>query len=267
MNKIVFAALIAVSAVAMAQNVPPAPEKSTTQPKRYRGNPEAGLVSRTLKEGKVFRFIDMRKDGADLKGIIAKMPQSFDFAVDTAKADKADGCPMEAAMKALKGGQVGAAVVIANEGADKPSIIVCPEDAVAVINVDKLAKDLPAEKADEVLTKRLTKEMWRAAAFIMGGYEVQYPCVMKGVTSMADLDANPLEMTCPPVSGHIAKTGEKLGLAKIQCVPYFIAVRQGWAPAPVNDAQKAEVEKWNKMKAEKAEAKKADKPAEAPATK
>ena len=111
-----------------------------------------------------------------------------------------------------------------------------------------------ADASAEVFAKRLAQEMWRAAAFVMGGYEVDYPCVMKTVTGVADLDANPLQMTCPPVSGHVGANAGRFGIAKVQCVPYFIALRQGWAPPPANDAQREEVEKWEKAKAAKAAA-------------
>lgn len=252
MNKILIAVLALVAAFAVAQDAstPPPPAKpEAAQASRFRGNPEAGLVSRKIGEGGFLRFLDCRREKTDLKPIVAKMPQSFEIAIDTASAERGEGCPMKVAMNALKDKDVAVAIVLSNEGKDAPSLIVCPEDKAAVINVDRLISDDAG-----LYTKRLTKEMWRAVAFVMGGYEVDYPCVMKTVASVEDLDANQLEMTCPPVSGHVARNAAKFGVAKMQCVPYFIALRQGWAPAPVNDAQKEEVARFEKMKAAKTEA-------------
>lgn len=267
MKNLLSIALTIITTVVLA-DLPSSPAETTGKTKanpKLQFDPEAGLVSRKISDGGFLRFLDCRKEKTDLKPIIMKMPQMFEIAIDTASAERGEGCPMKVAMAALKDKDVAVAIVLANEGKEAPSLIVCPEDKAAVINVDKLISD----DAD-LYTKRLTQEMWRAVAFVMGGYEVDYPCVMKTVASVEDLDANQLEMTCPPVSGHVAKNAAKFGVAKMQCVPYFIALRQGWAPAPANDAQKEEVARFEKMKAAKeakeAEAAKADeKPAESPA--
>ncbi len=257
------------SVAAVAQDVPPAPGGIPARPKfppkgraaRVHAN-GGGFVSRTVREGGCLRFIDLRGDKAtDLKPIYSKMTPFFEMVIDSVKADKSEGCPMKVAKKALEGKDVIAAVVIANEGADAPSLIVCPEDRMAVINADRLA-----DESDEVFNVRLTKEMWRAVAFVMGGYASDYPCVLKAFTSLGELDGNQVQMTCPPVSGKVAANAERYGAAKVQTAPYVIAVRQGWAPAPTNDIQKAI---WDRVKAEKEarkpEGKKApaeDKPAE-----
>ena len=242
-------ALAALAAAALAQEAarPPVPADAQKGVRRVRGNPAAGLVSRRLSEGASLRFLDLRAEPTDLRPAIERMPQAFGIAVECVKADRGADCALKAAGKALESKEAGAAIAIANEGADAPSLVVCPEDRMAVINADRLADASP-----EVFAKRLAQEMWRAAAFVMGGYEVDYPCVMKTVTGVADLDANPLQMTCPPVSGHVGANAGRFGMAKVQCVPYFIALRQGWAPPPANDAQREEAERWEKAKAARA---------------
>jgi hypothetical protein len=110
--------------------------------------------------------------------------------------------------------------------------------------VDRLSAGLPEKDAEKVFSLRLAKEMWRAAAFVLGGYSPMYPCAMKAAFSVGDLDANPVEMTCPPVSGAISDNARRLGFGKVYCVPYVVALYEGWAPAPTNDAQKAV---WNQF--------------------
>ena len=261
MKTIAAIAIAALAAAALAQEAanPPAPASARKGSRGIRGNPAAGFVSRRLSEGASLRFLDLRAEATDLQPAIARMPQSFGIAIDVVKADKGADCAMKAAKKALEDKEVGVAIAIANEGADAPALVVCPEDRMAVINADRLA-----DASAEVFAKRLTQEMWRAVAFVMGGYEVDYPCVMKTVTGVADLDANPLQMTCPPVSGHVANNAGKFGVAKVQCVPYFVALRQGWAPPPANDAQREEAARWEKMKAAKEAAEKAGKAAAEP---
>ncbi len=257
MKTIATFALAALAAATLAQEAvrPPVPVNAQKGVRKVRGNPAAGFVSRVIKDGKCIRFIDLRKDGVGISNLVEKMPQFFETKVEVVKATAEEGaCPMTTAKKAFSDDKVGAVIVIANQGADMPALTVCPEDRMGVINADRLSQDLPGEGGDEVLATRFTKEMWRAVAFILGGYESQYPCVMKSAFSPSDLDANPLLMTCPPVSGAISKNAQRFGFAKVQCVPYFIAVRQGWAPPPANAAQREEVERFEKKKAARAAA-------------
>ena len=254
MKSILTVSLTVLAFAAMAQSMPPNPADPANQrPRRERYKHAAGLVSRVIKDGKCIRFLDIRKEGVAITNVVEKMPQSFDTKVEIVKATAEEGaCPMTTAKKAFSDDKVGAVIVIANQGADMPTLTICPEDRMGVINADRLSQDLPDKGGEEVLATRFTKEMWRAVAFVMGGYEAQYPCVMKSAFSPSDLDANPLLMTCPPVSGAISKNAQRFGFAKVQCVPYFIAVRQGWAPPPENDAQREEVERYEKMKAARA---------------
>ncbi len=254
MKSLTILALTALAASAIAQSMPPHPADPANQkPRKERYKHAAGLVSRDVRDGKCIRFIDLRGESTNLTASLVEMMRSFETKVEIVPAQPVEKeCAMKAAKKALADEKVGAAIVIANEGADMPTLTMCPEDRMGVINADRLMADLPEEGRDEVLAKRFTKEMWRAVAFVMGGYEAQYPCVMKSAFSPSDLDANPLLMTCPPVSGAISKNAQRFGFAKVQCVPYFIAVRQGWAPPPANDAQREEVERFEKMKAARA---------------
>ena len=257
MKTIATLAIAALAAAALAQEAarPPVPANAQKGVRRVRGNPAAGFVSRVVKDGKCIQFIDLRKDGVGISNLVENMPQFFETKVEVVRSQAVDGeCAMKAAKKALADDKVGAVIVIANEGPDMPTLTMCPEDRMGVINADRLSQDLPDEGREEVLAKRFTKEMWRAVAFVLGGYESQYPCVMKSAFSPLDLDANPFLMTCPPVSGAISKNAQRFGFAKVQCVPYFIALRQGWAPPPENDAQKEEVERYEKMKAARAAA-------------
>ena len=256
MKSILTVSLTVLAFAAMAQSLPPNPADPANQrPRRERYKHAAGLVSRVIKDGKCIRFLDIRKEGVAITNVVEKMPQSFDTKVEIVKATAEEGaCPMTTAKKAFSDDKVGAVIVIANQGADMPTLTMCPEDRMGVINADRLSQDLPDKGGEEVLATRFTKEMWRAVAFVMGGYEAQYPCVMKSAFSPSDLDANPLLMTCPPVSGAISKNAQRFGFAKVQCVPYFIALRQGWAPPPENDAQREEVERYEKMKAARAAA-------------
>jgi hypothetical protein len=181
------------------------------------------------------------------------MAHSFEIAIDCVREARGEGEGAFAAASRVKAAaSVGAVVAVVEDGAGSPTLAVYPEDCVAILNIDRLREGL-GDGGDELFGKRLGKELWRAAAFALGGYESDYACALKAVFSMADLDANPIEMTCPPVSGHVSRSGKRLGFGRVQTVPYFIALRQGWAPEPANDAQRAEKERYEAAKAKKAE--------------
>ncbi|MBP5543694.1 MAG: hypothetical protein ILM98_06435 [Kiritimatiellae bacterium] len=220
--------------------------------RRQMFNPEAGYVTHITKEGRKVLLLDLRgADASDLLPELSRIQQNFEVAFEV-KPGPADGDARQAAFAALAGDDgVGAVVALADEGDGSPTLSVFPEDQVTVLNVARLRRSLPenADEARATLAVRLKKELWRAVAFSLGGYENEYPCVMKGVFSMEDLDANKMEMACPLVWGRVSAHAKRLGLARAQTVPYFMALRKGWAPAPTNDAQRVEFERFQKVKA------------------
>ena len=243
MNKLTATILPLLAASALAQSPQPA-APAANAPQRLVADPAAGFVKKVIKEGKCLRFIDLRKEGGDFGAVLTRMNQVFGTEVEIVKGVREADCAMRTAKKALNDKTVGAAIVISEEGADAPTLVVCPEDRMGVINVDRLLEGIANADSGRTFSIRLTKEMWRAAAFVLGGYSSMYPCAMKAAFSVEDLDANPVEMTCPPVSGAISDNARRLGFAKVYCVPYVVALYEGWAPAPTNDAQKAV---WNQF--------------------
>lgn len=242
-----------------AQSAPPPPGKP------QKGS-MGGFVTRVIGDGGTVRFIDTcGKLPSNAGEIFQRMERALGVQSEAA-SDKitAENCPMKIAQKALAGKDAAVAIVIAATGNDNPSLVVCPEDKIAVINADKLATKLPADNAKEILSSRIEKEMWRAVAFVMGGWESDMPCVMMPVFSVEQFDANEMLMTCPPVSGKIQKNAKELNVRRTQHVPYMIAARQGWAPAPTNEVQQ---KIWNRFNKKAAVTNAPVPTAEAPATK
>ena len=140
-----------------------------------------------------------------------------------------------------------------------PRLLLAPEDGWAQIDVATL--ESPDAK---VFDDRLMKEAWRATVYALGGGNTRIPqCVMKPVTAVADLDANPALVACPQVFGNVIEMAEKFGLKAHRPTSYIRACMEGWAPAPTNDIQKAIWDKVHAMPAEpikiKPEAKKVEK--------
>ena len=248
-----FAILLAVTVLfaGLAFAEPQAPATTDTKPsvvKRGRRphRPSAGVATRRF-EGSAIHFLNLAKTGqAVVTETATKMQRFYGVAVE-ASEKAADKEPAFASAKKLLGDKVAIAIVLANEGINAPTLAVYPEDRIAIINIDRLAKDA----TDEVLNVRVEKELWRAVAFTTGGYATDFPCALKPVASVADLDKVPARMTCPPVNAKVAQAANVYGIAKVQVAPYGVAVAQGWAPAPTNDLQKAV---WDRVKAKQAKA-------------
>ena len=200
---------------------------------------DAGMVEKQ-EEGPALCVVDFREVGGDISGVISKIEAFTRLTVKTEKRRLGEGeCPVKASF-ALLGKERGAIIAITDDAAS-PSMSVFPEDGVVVVNVRKLSDGLPEEGATAVLEGRMARELWRATAFALGGYETEYKCVVKNIRSPKELDALP-QNTCPPVSEKISEGASKLGLACKRMVTYSSAVLGGFAPEPKTEAQKKLIE-------------------------
>ncbi len=254
MKKSLIAALAALSLFSFADTPPPpapiaAPVEGAAAGKPRRSRPvvdRGGFLTRKT-EGGVVRFVDIREKGAmDISRLVADCASVANVAGETVRAERREGTEsLTVAKAALADNGVAIAIVVCDDGSDSPSLIVCPEDRMAVVNVGKL-KDADAA----VFEKRLKSEMLRAVGFVLGGYASVYPGVMKPVYKVADLDSLP-PVFPPPVQGFIHEGASTFKVAKTEHVPYAVAVKEGWAPPPTNDIQKAV---WDRVMAAKAAA-------------
>ena len=154
------------------------------------------------------------------------------------KTDTIDGGLYKQA-KGVKSSKFPCVIVLGEAGAELPALSVYPEEAIACINRSALAG------ADEdVYRKRIQKELYRAFGFTCGGYAInRTACVMDIALSIEDLDANHAVLLAPMRYSGINRAAARLGLPVLRATTYQQAVRQGWAPPPTNDLQKAIWEK------------------------
>ncbi len=139
------------------------------------------------------------------------------------------------ARAALAGGAAGVVVVV--DSPSLPAILVAPEEGWSSVNVAKLAEGEPAAP---VFAARLRKELWRAAAWAVGGgNSMNLPCLLRGVSTMKELDAIPLLQPGPEPNNKIIDEAHRRGVSSVRLASYRQACREGWAPAPTNDVQRA----------------------------
>ena len=125
---------------------------------------------------------------------------------------------------------------------DKPggeTLLVSPEGCWVELNVAPLAADNPPQ---ELLDKRVKREMWRALAYGMGVGNEQMGSLLNHITSVKELDANEYNEPTPDAFNHIIYSAAKRKMARVRYTSYRQACREGWAPAPTNDAQRAVLE-------------------------
>lgn len=122
-----------------------------------------------------------------------------------------------------------------------PALVVVPEDRWAVVNVARLG--------DENLSMRTQKELLRGFAFICGGAATSFKqTLVSPITSPSDLDLV-MGVQLPIDSlNAIAQYLPGIGVKPYREASYRRAVREGWAPPPTNDVQRAI---WEKIKADK----------------
>ena len=132
--------------------------------------------------------------------------------------------------------------VVVGDVEGESSLVVLPSEQIALVNVAALATE---DKA--VFNERFHRELLRGLAFTFGlGYSAGSGSVMKPVKSVMELDSLDGRQLGPDAMGLSMRLAQTRGLTMMRKVPYKFAVKEGWAPAPTNDLQKAV---WDEVKA------------------
>ena len=130
---------------------------------------------------------------------------------------------------------------------DKPTLSAYPEDAVGIVNAASLKTDDAS-----LFVERLSKETWRGIALALGGFSTAAPngkivkSILSPVYGVKDLDALKVSVLSPNQCSAVYESVSSIGLQAAKPALYTVACRQGWAPAPTNDIQKAI---WDKVHA------------------
>lgn len=188
---------------------------------------------------------------ADSKSVVLLDAREVDNSTLTNLADAAErlvavGCeirPVKLATDAdpwnvaLSTKRTGAgAVILFYERDDAPVLSAFPEDAIVLLNLK------PLQNPEYVVyRRRLVKEFWRSLAFAIGGYgnPMQMGSALQPAFSIEDLDEIGGVTLTPLQINAIATVKSRLGIYGTKAVPYSRACREGWAPAPTNNVQRA----------------------------
>lgn len=125
----------------------------------------------------------------------------------------------------------------------EPVMLLAPDDRWGVVNLAKVVDDLPGESARaKFFVPRARKLVVKALSILCGGAASTFPGNVMNAASARELDELkeqvPFDMT-QKYASYLPRVGVT---PKVE-VTYRTACREGWAPAPTNEAQKAIWEK------------------------
>lgn len=119
-----------------------------------------------------------------------------------------------------------------------PTLLHAPEQRWTMVNVASL-KAGDGEKA-AFFEARCRKELVRGLSLLCGTQTSNYPnSLLLSVTKPEDLDEFVSDKLPVDIPARFQPYLKRLGITPLEMVPYVRACREGWAPAPTNDIQKA----------------------------
>ena len=173
-----------------------------------------------------------------LRKSVTKLAEQMKVAIDIEDVDGADAAKTASLLKDRKANAV---IYILDTG--KSPLLVSPDECWASVSVPALG--------DANAPSRLEKETMRALTFLCGGTASGYPNPMTyPVTDVRQLDLIEAPDLPIDVIQRMQMYLEKLGVTPYKQATYRTACKQGWAPAPTNDVQKAIWDKVHEMPSE-----------------
>ena len=240
MKKIVCLTLLTVAAFALVAAETERPKIPRSRRQRRTAEQLGGRLMRPYK-GKFVRVVNAQRsvDESVLKDVSDAIMSVTCVPMTVTTTDKTSW-----AAERFKDDKT-AAVVLVKDTESPNTIIVAPENGWCEVNVRPLTAGVA--ESDKV-NERVRKEVWRAVALMLGAGNSNYqPCLMTTVLSVQDLDGVKQRQPCPEVYGKMSDTATRLGCEEAKHTTYKQACREGWAPPPTNDLQRAIWEETRKL--------------------
>lgn len=241
MNKLIFALAALVCMSTMAEEAVSEPKKINFKEKLAEVNMRrnGGFLERAESfKGRIL-IVDERTvpNAAQLQEVVDGFIKLNKFNVQVVSSRSVEKCPA----KKLKALGANAAIFVV-ESDESPTLLVAPEDGWAVVNAKKVV--VGVEKS-RLAPLRIQKETLRALGFVCGGMSTQFEGSIAGpVSKPSDLDGLDGAQLPMDVIATFNKNLAPFGVTPYLRTTYREACKEGWAPAPTNDFQKAI---WDKL--------------------
>ena len=132
------------------------------------------------------------------------------------------------------------------DDANLPTMLLAPENKWAALNVAPLRTGRGEQQA--FLKARVLKEMSRTFAGLCGGISSNYPdSLTTGIYNLDQLDRQEDNRLSVDVISRFGPCLLNAGITPAIITSYRVACKQGWAPVPTNDVQKAIWEEMHKL--------------------
>ena len=205
--------------------------------------PSGGIVEKPY-YGNYFRVINAQGAVANdsIRGFLLKMKMEtlLPFELRVGKPVNVEAAKAMAE-HLINENRVGAGIVIVDD-TTRNMYIESTEGRWAILNISPLKTDNPNAKTMEM---RCAKMLWRTAARALGvGYTAHDVSVLKPFSTLEELDSNPEMKPAPDGSNAMLRNASGYGITPLTIASYRTACRNGWAPTPTNDIQKAI---WNEI--------------------
>lgn len=198
------------------------------------------VIDKSRQKGRILVAVDEKEVGAsELKAATEKIVDILHVAIDVETLSAPELAMVKDYLREQKANLVVA--VVSKPG--QPSLLVAPEERWAQVNVAALVGG--------DVTMRARKEVSRAIAFLCGAASTSYiETLVSPITSLQDLDRvdgyelpiDSIRVMEPYIKG--------LGITPWRQAYYNQACKEGWAPAPTNELQKAIWDKAHEIPAE-----------------
>lgn len=204
------------------------------------------IVKPNSQQGKIaFINAQSKLPQAEIETAVAALYKAAKFKFEVMAVSDEEKRPIDRAASACTDFKAQIAVIVVDDG-ETPAVLVAPEDRWAIVNVRKIDKGLtPGPLYARLFAARCRKEVIRAFSMLCGGGASQFPGNMMATPSIEDLDSVqefiPIDME-RRWTDYLASHGVRPAYIRT----YQQACKEGWAPAPTNDIQKAI---WNKVHA------------------
>ena len=253
MKKLALVIVLCASALAMAAEAPSPRKELTPEQKaenlarikqKYYENTGGRVVNPMSGSGKiVFVNAQARLSAADVTAIVDELAMGFSLRMSVVAGEK----PTFETISTVAETSGGATTIFIVDDPVLPMSLVSYEARWAIVNVAKIADEAAPEKFNE----RIHKELARSFALVSGvAYGVGTAGLMGPVKVPSGLDlCNLPERVNPNLYTPIHKYLANFGVMPTEVATYRKACKDGWAPAPTNDVQKAI---WDKEQEKKA---------------
>ena len=206
---------------------------------------QGGIVVQWPKDAGVFMFVNaQRRVTQDALSVsVGRLRDEFgiDMHISQGKVPDVRAAGGERAKLGAKG------VIWVVDDPALPVTLAAAEDGWGMLNVAPMLDGAPS---GEVAGIRVTRELNRLFGLRNGCCSTMMipQCVMRPVHSVAGLDTLMTSSFSPESYTKISTFMKEAGYLTARRNTYYGACREGWAPAPTNDVQKAI---WERVQAEK----------------